>query len=175
MLFKKKFMKKPDNLGECRVSLNILAECSYNDGLCRLLGTDKDTGIIGDTKDLKRRREAFGDHAIAIPQSQKFTYFLDSQFEDSNVQFLIVTASIYLLMSVFSPNPTVFIESLTIYGGCLFAAVIAALCDYKKELSQMGLKDEINNQKVVVYRGSLGTTMSIPIRELVVGDIISLE
>jgi len=67
MLFKKKFMKKPDNLGECRVSLNILAECSYNDGLCRLLGTDKDTGIIGDTKDLKRRREAFGDHAIAIP------------------------------------------------------------------------------------------------------------
>jgi len=39
----------------------------------------------------------------------------------------------------------------------------------------MGLKDEINNQKVVVYRGSLGTTMSIPIRELVVGDIISLE
>lgn len=37
------------------------------------------------------------------------------------------------------------------------------------------MKDEINNQKVQVYRGAYGTVTSIPVRELVVGDIIDLH
>lgn len=39
----------------------------------------------------------------------------------------------------------------------------------------MKLKDEINNQRVVVYRGAHGTCHSIPIRELVVGDIVDIQ
>jgi len=58
---------------------------------------------------------------------------------------LIVTATIYLALSIFSPNPSIFIESLTIYGGCLFAALISAWCDYNKECQHLKLKDEINN------------------------------
>lgn len=50
--FKKKNMKQPDNQGECRISLNILRDCGYNQGLCRLLNTNAQTGIIGDRKDL---------------------------------------------------------------------------------------------------------------------------
>jgi hypothetical protein len=38
--FKKKNMKQPDNQGECRISLNILRDCGYNHGLCRLLNTN---------------------------------------------------------------------------------------------------------------------------------------
>jgi hypothetical protein len=44
-----------------------LRECGYNEGLCRLLNSDKDTGIIGDEKDLDRRGLLFGKHKIALP------------------------------------------------------------------------------------------------------------
>jgi len=67
MFFDKKNIKKPDNMGECRISLNILKECGYNRGLCRLLDTDTENGIIGDVHDLNRRRKVFGKHFIATP------------------------------------------------------------------------------------------------------------
>ena len=35
--------------------------------------------------------------------------------------------------------------------------------------------DEINNQKVIVQRGTRGNCTAIPIRELVVGDIVNLN
>ena len=37
------------------------------------------------------------------------------------------------------------------------------------------LKDEINNQYVTVYRGAFGTVQSIPVRDLVVGDIVDIN
>lgn len=52
---------------------------------------------------------------------------------------------------------------------------MSALCDYIKESQFLKLKDEINNQEVVVYRGAHGTCHSIPIRELVVGDIVDIQ
>jgi hypothetical protein len=67
LFFDKKNIREPDNQGECRVALNVLRDCGYNDGLCKLLNSDKDTGIIGDSKDLQRRRKLFGAHAIALP------------------------------------------------------------------------------------------------------------
>ena len=48
LFFEKKNMKQPDNEGEARTSLNILEDCGFNRGLCRLLNTDMETGIIGD-------------------------------------------------------------------------------------------------------------------------------
>ena len=66
-------------------------------------------------------------------------------------------------------------EALSIFGGLLFAAFIAALCDYKKESQILLLHDEINNAKVTVYRGSFGNTIDIPVRELVVGDIVDIK
>jgi hypothetical protein len=55
LFFERKNIKQPDNTGECRVSLNVLKDCGYIPGLCRLLNTDKDTGILGDQKDVERR------------------------------------------------------------------------------------------------------------------------
>ena len=42
-------------------------------------------------------------------------------------------------------NPTAYIEALTIYSGLLFAAFVAAFCDWIKEKQYLKLKDEINN------------------------------
>lgn len=52
--------------------------------------------------------------------------------------------------------------------------LISASCDYIKERQYLKLKDEINDQRVTVYRGAYGTCTSIPVRELVVGDVVDI-
>jgi len=168
-------IKKPDNQGECKISLNILRDCGYNEGLCALLNTDAETGIIGDKEDIERRQVAFGKHSIALPQIQSFYTLLARNFEDINVIFLIWSATIYLVFSMFSRSQSAYIESLTIYSGLLFSALISAVCDWIKERQYLKLRDEINNQTVTVYRGAYGTITQIPVRDIVVGDIVELN
>jgi len=88
---------------------------------------------------------------------------------------LIWAATAYLLFSIFSKSATAYIESLTIYTGCFFAAFISGVCDWVKERQYLKLKDEINNQKVTVYRGAFGTCVSVAVRDLVVGDIVDIQ
>jgi len=88
---------------------------------------------------------------------------------------LIWSASLYLAFSIFSNSTTAYIESLTIYSGLFFASLVSATCDYIKERQYLKLKDEINNAHVTVYRGAYGTVQSIPIRQLVVGDIVDIH
>jgi len=68
-------------------------------GLCQLVNTDKDSGIIGDMTDIKRRQEIYGRHFIAMPKIESFITLLARQFEDTNVIFLMWAATIYLGIS----------------------------------------------------------------------------
>jgi hypothetical protein len=84
-------------------------------------------------------------HSIALPKIQTFEVLLSRQFEDPNAIFLIWVSTIYLVFSFFSESATAYIESLTIFGGLLFVAIIYASCDWIKESQYLKLKDEINN------------------------------
>jgi Ca2+-transporting ATPase len=53
--------------------------------------------------------------------------------------------------------------------------LISAFCDWIKERQYLKLKDEINNQTISVYRGAFGTVVKIPVRDIVVGDIVDLH
>ena len=132
LFFSKKRLRKPDNYGECRVSLNILKDCGYGNGLANLLSTNIETGIIGDAKDIKRRQKVFGQHFIALPTIESFVTLLSRQFEDENTILLIYAASFYFFLSIFSKSKTAYMEALTIYTGILFVALISAICDYIK-------------------------------------------
>lgn len=55
LMFTKKNVARPENQGESRVALNVLRTCGYAEGLCELLSTDMNTGIIGDKEDIERR------------------------------------------------------------------------------------------------------------------------
>ena len=100
MFFLPKNTRMPDNLGECRVSLNILKKCGYNQGLCTLLNTDPSTGIIGDASDIKRRKLMYGEHTIAMPTISSFFTLLSRNFEDTNVIYLIWAATAFLCISL---------------------------------------------------------------------------
>ena len=148
--FKPEQHKKPTNQGECRNTLHMLKECQYNAGLCRLLGSDIRTGIIGDKEDIERRQRYYGSHTIAMPKIQDFSTILFMQFEDSNVIYLIWIATFYLVISMFSDeksnkNSNGHIESLTIYFGLMFACLLSAYCDHKKQKQHLKIFDQVND------------------------------
>lgn len=60
------------SFGKTRDSLSILKDFGYNDGICKALGTDKDTGIKGDEADLESRRETFGKNDVVMPSYLPF-------------------------------------------------------------------------------------------------------
>jgi len=88
---------------------------------------------------------------------------------------LIWGATFYLVIATFNKRPLSFVESLTIFSGLILACLISAICDWIKENQFLELRKEINLLKVNVYRGSFGTTKRIPIKKLVVGDIIEIK
>jgi len=71
-------------------------------------------------------------------------------------------------------NKEKFSESLTIFGGTFFAALICALADWTKETQFLKIREEIDKEKVVVFRGQNPTEREIPSRALVVGDLIDV-
>lgn len=175
LLFDKKNLAVPPNQGEARQSLNILRECGYDSGLTQLLVSNKLSGITGDVEDIERRQKLFGKNRIALPSITPFHELLARQYEDDNVIYLIIAATLYLMFSLFSKSKTAYIETLTIYVGVFFAALVAAICDWVKERQFLKIKDEINNAQVLVFRGCFGTCVSISIRDLVVGDLIDVQ
>lgn len=88
---------------------------------------------------------------------------------------LIIAATLYLFFTLFEPKASAWMEVLTIYGGVVLATLLSAYSEYKQEKQFLKIKDEINNTVVTVYRGQYGVEDEILVRDLVVGDIISVQ
>jgi len=108
----------------------MLRECGYNEGLLNFLNTAKLTGIVGTDCDLARRREMYGKNKIALPVITSFMDLLYRQFEDSNIQKLIMAGTIYTVFclwgsdSVSGKSPEY--EALTIFSGVALSTLICA-------------------------------------------------
>ena len=53
--------------------------------------------------------------------------------------------------------------------------MVSGLCDYMKQKQFLLLTKEVNKQLVTVQRGQYGSIKSIPIKDIVVGDIVELS
>lgn len=62
----------PDNDGERRECLIILQKIDWIEGLLKSLATDAETGIIGDVKDIQRRKKFFGKNKRSLPTVRSF-------------------------------------------------------------------------------------------------------
>ena len=80
-----------------------------------------------------------------------------------------------LVASFWSEVPYKWLESVSIYFAVVFAALLASFCDYGKERQFLNLRAEIMNEKITVLRGQYGTSQSILITDLVVGDVVLLQ
>lgn len=150
-----------------------------------MVASDAETGIIGDVKDLKRRKKFFGKNTQSLPSVRSFWAIAYDQLDQFYVQLLLIVATILLVLSFFEggdvdangePVPNLkWVQSVSVYVAVLFACLIQTLCDWGKEQQFLKLQDEIKNQTVTVLRGQYGTTQQVLASKLVVGDVIMLE
>jgi len=175
MFFEGKNIRKPTNMGEERISLQILEKVNYIKGLTQLLDTSQYTGVVGDKEDIDRRHKVFGQHKISTPRLESFLWTkLPRQFEDKNTINLIWAANFYLFFGFFSSGTAAFVECLMIFFGLFMAAFIQAACEYTRDSKWLQLQGEIGDQDITVFRGN-GEARTVKITDLVVGDVILLD
>lgn len=91
------------------------------------------------------------------------------------MQVLLILGTASLIISLFQDVKYKWLESVSIYFAVVFAGLIQTLCDWGKEKQFLRLRQEIMNEKVSVLRGSYGTSQTIFVKDLVVGDVILLN
>ena len=100
--------------------------------------------------------------------------FLD-QFDEFYILVLLGFATASLIISFFQPIQYKWLEAVTIYFAVVFAGLIQTFCDWGKEKQFLRLQKEIMNEKVEVLRGQYGTSQTIFVKDLVVGDVVLLK
>jgi magnesium-transporting ATPase (P-type) len=126
--------------------LIILEHVGLNDGLLDKLATDAETGIIGDVKDINRRKKFFGENERSLPNIRTYLEILWDQFDEFLVLLLLIFATLSLVASFWSEVPYKWLESVSIYFAVIFAALLQSFCDYGKERQFLNLRGEILNE-----------------------------
>jgi len=139
----------------------LLEEHGKAKGIIKKLASDQNTGIVGDEKDLMRRKKVFGTNQK--PTAPKASIIESIIQTVSNVLWIAIggTAILSSLVSVFFWDIKSIWEGISIIIVALLLIAIIAACDYLKDDKYIELAMNIKEEKVPVIRGKLGATRSI--------------
>ncbi|KAG7361610.1 plasma-membrane calcium-translocating P-type ATPase [Nitzschia inconspicua] len=153
------------------VNTQHLQDMGGVEAVLELLGTDPDHGVEDTT--VEERREMFGSNLLpSTPRKTFWQLFVDT-FDDATLQILIVAAIVSLIIGIYDDPATGYVEGVAILTACLIVSVVTALNDYQKESQFRELSAANDDIDVVVVRS--GKFKSIPVGEIVVGDLVCLE
>mmetsp|Transcript_43925 Transcript_43925/g.105969 ORF Transcript_43925/g.105969 Transcript_43925/m.105969 type:complete len:1041 (-) Transcript_43925:30-3152(-) len=154
----------PQNLEHLKAAGDVI-------GLLKLLGTNPDTGVDDDT--VEERRTLFGCNTLpSTPRKTFWQLFVDT-FDDATLQILIVAAVVSLIIGIYDDPSTGYVEGCAILAACLIVSVVTAVNDYQKETQFRELSAVNDEVDVKVFRSGKFTT--IPVGDIVLGDIVSLD
>uniref|UniRef100_A0A8C7YSK3 P-type Ca(2+) transporter n=1 Tax=Oryzias sinensis TaxID=183150 RepID=A0A8C7YSK3_9TELE len=169
---------------------------SYGDvnGLCLKLRTSSVEGLDGNSEDINRRKEEFGQNLIPPKKPKTFLQLVWEALQDVTLIILEVAAIISLGLSFYSPPnaerqqcgkaaggveedgeaETGWIEGAAILLSVVCVVLVTAFNDWSKEKQFRGLQNRIEQeQKFTVVRG--GQVVQIKVSEIVVGDIAQVK
>ncbi|XP_049428986.1 plasma membrane calcium-transporting ATPase 1-like [Epinephelus fuscoguttatus] len=169
---------------------------SYGDvnGLCARLRSSPVEGLDGNSEDIDRRKEEFGQNLIPPKKPKTFVQLVWEALQDVTLIILEVAAIISLGLSFYSPPDgnrqncgsaaggvedegeaeTGWIEGAAILLSVVCVVLVTAFNDWSKEKQFRGLQSRIEQeQKFTVVRG--GQVTQIKVSEIVVGDIAQVK
>jgi len=152
-------------------NLQHLNEAGGVEGLLQLVTTDRDLGAAEST--IETRRKAFGSNVLPSTPRQSFWQLFVDTFDDATLQILIVAAIVSLAIGIYDDPEVGYVEGMAILSACLIVSVVTALNDYQKETQFRELSAANDEVDVLVIRS--GKFQKVPVGDLVVGDLISLE
>jgi Ca2+-transporting ATPase len=121
---------------------------------------------LNDSKVLEQR-EKYGENALKEKKKQSILVKFLLEFKDALIIILLIAAVVSLIV-----DPEEWVESLIIFLVVIFNAVLGVYQEGKAEKSLESLK-KMSSPTCKVFRN--GVLITIPTKELVVGDVISVE
>lgn len=145
------------------------------EGVIMKLATNANTGIIGDEKDLVRRKRVFGENIKPIPPRASILESIVQTLK--NIMWVAIgfTAILSSVVSVFLLEWKAVWEGVSIIVVAVALVFLISVTDYIKDSKYIELSNNIKEENVPVVRGKLGATQSISIWDVVVGDVVLLE
>ncbi|XP_072242577.1 plasma membrane calcium-transporting ATPase 1-like [Leuresthes tenuis] len=176
-------------------AITRIQDC-YGDvnGLCVRLRTSPIEGLDGNSEDINRRKQDFGQNVIPPKKPKTFLQLVWEALQDVTLIILEVAAIISLGLSLYSPPDaerqncgkaaggveeegeaeTGWIEGAAILLSVVCVVLVTAFNDWSKEKQFRGLQSRIEQeQKFTVVRG--GQVVQIKVSEIVVGDIAQVK
>ncbi|KAM9352123.1 plasma membrane calcium-transporting ATPase 1-like isoform 1-T1 [Symphorus nematophorus] len=176
-------------------ALTRIQEC-YGDvnGLCARLRTAPVDGLDGNSEDIDRRKQEFGQNLIPPKKPKTFVQLVWEALQDVTLIILEVAAIISLGLSFYRPPDAErqncgsaaggvdeegeaeagWIEGAAILLSVVCVVLVTAFNDWSKEKQFRGLQSRIEQeQKFTVVRG--GQVIQIKVSEMVVGDIAQVK
>lgn len=146
--------------------------------LAERLRTSITLGIPVSPKEVKTRRDIFGENRIPKVAPKSFIHLLWEALLDSTLIILVCAALFSLILNYVKPVQTEdnhgWIEGTAILVSVAVVVLVTAFNDYTKERQFRSLQDRIDSELVFpVIRD--GGTLNIPTTEIVVGDICQIK
>jgi len=144
-------------------------------GVLKKLASEASTGIVGDEKDLRRRKAVFGVNTKPIPQEPRLLDSLRQTCSDRLWWGVGASAAASALCGGIAYGVAGLVEGASTVGAAVLIIAVSSFADWVKDKRYVDLQSLIQEESVAVIRGKFGATQSVSVWELVVGDVVLLE
>ncbi len=118
----------------------------------------------------------FGSNKKRLPKIRSLWELVVETLEDRILQILLLAATAALIIGVVQHGLAHgWVEGISIYIAVVIIVSVTAGNNYVKEKQFQKLVSKASEDWVPAYRGGNGHTKTIPVADLVVGDVIKLE
>jgi Ca2+-transporting ATPase len=144
-------------------------------GVLKKLASEASTGIVGDEKDLRRRKAVFGVNTKPIPSEPRLLDSLRQTCSDRLWWVVGGSAAASALCGGLVHGVAGLVEGVSILCAVGLIIAVSSFADWFKDKRYVDLQSLIQEESVAVIRGKFGATQSVSVWELVVGDVVLLE
>lgn len=150
-----------------------LAKLGGLNALEKSLNTSFKNGLNSNEEEIRARKESYGVNFIPEPEPKTWLGIFLGSFEDTTLIILIVAAIVSLIVGTYDDPAKGWIEGAAILFAVLVVACVTATNDYNKDAQFRSLNAVKDDVSVTVIRD--GSTQTISIKEILVGDIVQLS
>ncbi|XP_010279279.1 PREDICTED: putative calcium-transporting ATPase 13, plasma membrane-type isoform X2 [Nelumbo nucifera] len=153
--------------------LEYLHQFGGVEGLAKLLQTDVNNGIHGDTKDLRNRQNVFGLNTYKRLPAKGFFHFVVEGFKETTVLVILICSPFYLgVFTTYGLRKSLYSFASIILSILVIVSLSAVSTFWQSRLFD-SISDESEIIRVDVVRG--GKRKQVSIFDIVVGDVVRLK
>jgi Ca2+-transporting ATPase len=144
-------------------------------GVLKKLASEASTGIVGDEKDLRRRKAVFGENTKPLPVASSFCESLKQTCSDKLWWVVVGSAILSGICGAVANGAAGLVEGASILVAVVVIVTVVSFADWFKDTRFVALQGSNQEQSAPVIRGKFGATQTVSVWDLVVGDVILLE